>query len=145
MSSTRHVGDLEMSRYAFWNTSGEARLVHGHQKKWAHEPTTIAPIYTDSLIQALICCHVTNIAGRESPKGGTFFNTYAHECSWEVYKYCNTRINSQNNLNLGFENPWPVSTYDKFEHGHFDMIRSTGPILSKSCAPNNVMFDKVRW
>jgi hypothetical protein len=31
MSSTKHMGDLGMSWYVFWNTSSRARLIHSHQ------------------------------------------------------------------------------------------------------------------
>jgi hypothetical protein len=140
MSSTKHVGDLEMSWYAFWSTSSGARLIHSHWKWWAHEPIAIASTCIGSLIQALIYRHVANIVGRKSPKGGAFSNTYAHECSWEVYKYCNTRINSQNNLNLGSKSPWLVPTCDKPLHGHPEMTRFIGLILSRSYASNNVML-----
>jgi hypothetical protein len=81
MSFTRHLGDLEMSQYALWNMSSGAKLVHIHQKWWACEPTTIASTCTGSLIQPLICNHATNTIGWKSPKGETFFNTYAHECN----------------------------------------------------------------
>ncbi len=94
MSSIKHVGDLGMKWYALWSTSSEATLIHMHRKWWACELTTTSSTCISSLIQALICCHVTNTASWESPKGGTFSDTYAHECSWEVYKYCSTWINS---------------------------------------------------
>jgi hypothetical protein len=39
-----------------------------------------------------------------------------------------------------------MQAYDKPWHGHFDMTKSIGPILSKSCAPNNgMLFSKAHW
>jgi len=105
MSSTKHAGDLEMSQYAVWSTSGGTRLIHSHWKQQAHEPIATTSTYTNSLIQAQVYCHVANIVNRESHKGGTFSNTHAHECSWKVYKYYNTWTNSHNNPDLVSESP----------------------------------------
>ncbi len=113
MSSTRHVGDLKMNQYALWNTSSEAWLIHNHQNRWARELINTTSTYINSPIQALIYCHATSTIGWKSTKGGTFSNTYAHECSWKVCKYCSTRINSQNDPNLGIESPWLISACDK--------------------------------
>ncbi len=121
MSSTKHVGDLKMSSYVCWITSGGVKLVHIHKNWWIHEPTEVESTYIGSPIQALICCHPTKIVGLISFNGGTFSKKYAHGCICDCYKCCTTRINSQNKPNMGSKNLQPIPAYERPWHDHLKM------------------------
>jgi hypothetical protein len=99
MSSTKHVGDLNMSSYAYWITSNGVKLIHIHHNQWSHGPIEIASTCISLSIQALICCHLAKTIGLKSPLGGTFSNKYVHGYICVCYKCCTTWINSQNNPN----------------------------------------------
>jgi hypothetical protein len=118
MSSTKHVGDLGMSSYAHWITSGGARLVHIHRNQWVHETTKATSTSTNLLIHALIYCHPAKTIGLESPSGEMFSNKYAHGCICVCCKCYTTQINSKNKLNLKSKSPWLVLTYERPWHNH---------------------------
>ncbi len=140
MSSTKHMGNLRMRWYAHWITSGGVRLVQIHQNQWACEPIKATSTNTSSSIQALICCQLAKIVGRESSNVGTFSNKCAHGCICVYCQHCTTQINSQNKLDLGFESPWPITIGERPWHDHLKMTKSIGLILIKSGAPNKVIL-----
>jgi hypothetical protein len=90
LSSNKHVGDLGMSSYVHWVTSGGVRLVHIHRNWWACEPNEATSTCIGLLIQALICYHPAKVVDLESPNGGTFSNKYAHGCIHVYCKCCTT-------------------------------------------------------
>jgi len=55
-------------------------------------------------------------------------------------KCCTTQINSQNKLDLGLESPWPILICERPWHGHLEMTKLIGLILTKFSAPNKVML-----